>query len=276
MASIPAPCSASRRGFSSKPLRAYTLSFDHAEYDERAIAAATGGASGAEFYPSTSALRPLADHFGRRALPCRAAVRERARGREVHAQPRGARSGHQGRADRRGQRRDLRRLSALPPRLPALRRRTARIRRTRPAAGRARGVEQGLGGNAACRRRRWRLESVQRVLGFVPSILEIVGADRARPAEASSSDGFRAEFAGRDTFRVAARTTSTSSASSPAASRSTSRSTSGPRRAAQLHPEQSGRPDGDGALGRRPAAVPRSPRRRGSGTDAGLDEDPRA
>ena len=45
--------------------------------------------------------------------------------------------------------------------------------------------------------------------------------------------------------------------------------------AAQLRPEQSGRPDGDGPLGRRPAPVPRPPRRRRGDADAGVDEDPR-
>ena len=38
-----------------QPLRAYTLSFDMADYDERAIAEAQAAMSGAEFYPIRSA-----------------------------------------------------------------------------------------------------------------------------------------------------------------------------------------------------------------------------
>ena len=47
----------------SNPLRAYTLSFDMADYDERAIAEAQATLSGAEFYPIPIHSEQLADHL---------------------------------------------------------------------------------------------------------------------------------------------------------------------------------------------------------------------
>jgi asparagine synthase (glutamine-hydrolysing) len=48
---------------SSRPLRAYTLSFDMADYDERSIAAEQAKLSGAEFFPIPIRSEQLADHF---------------------------------------------------------------------------------------------------------------------------------------------------------------------------------------------------------------------
>jgi asparagine synthase (glutamine-hydrolysing) len=48
---------------SRRPLRAYTLSFDHADYDERAIAEEQARLSGAEFYPIDIRSEHLADHL---------------------------------------------------------------------------------------------------------------------------------------------------------------------------------------------------------------------
>jgi asparagine synthase (glutamine-hydrolysing) len=48
---------------SSRPLRAYTLSFDHAEYDERALAEAQAALSGAEFCRVDIRAEHTADHF---------------------------------------------------------------------------------------------------------------------------------------------------------------------------------------------------------------------
>ena len=48
---------------SSKPLRAYTLSFDHAEYDERPLAEAQAKLSGAEFCRVDVRSEHTADHF---------------------------------------------------------------------------------------------------------------------------------------------------------------------------------------------------------------------
>jgi asparagine synthase (glutamine-hydrolysing) len=50
--------------YSPKPLRAYTLSFDHADYDERKIAEAQAILSGAEFVPIDITSETMADHFG--------------------------------------------------------------------------------------------------------------------------------------------------------------------------------------------------------------------
>ena len=75
-----------------------------------------GGALRRRVLPHRRSLGAPGRSLRRRDLSRRAAVRERARRREVPAEPRRARCRHQGRADRRGQRRDLRRLSALPAR----------------------------------------------------------------------------------------------------------------------------------------------------------------
>jgi asparagine synthase (glutamine-hydrolysing) len=48
---------------SPRPLRAYTLSFDMADYDERAIAEEQAKLSGAEFFPIDIRSEHLADHF---------------------------------------------------------------------------------------------------------------------------------------------------------------------------------------------------------------------
>jgi asparagine synthase (glutamine-hydrolysing) len=48
---------------SSRPLRAYTLSFDHADYDERAIAEEQAALSNAEFRRIDVASAHMADHF---------------------------------------------------------------------------------------------------------------------------------------------------------------------------------------------------------------------
>jgi asparagine synthase (glutamine-hydrolysing) len=49
--------------FAAQPIRAYTLSFDHAAYDERAIAEQQAALSGAEFFPIDIRSADLADHF---------------------------------------------------------------------------------------------------------------------------------------------------------------------------------------------------------------------
>src|SRR5262249_40262827 len=46
-----------------QPLRAYTLSFDLADYDERALAEAQAAKSGAEFHPIEIRSEHLADHL---------------------------------------------------------------------------------------------------------------------------------------------------------------------------------------------------------------------
>ena len=48
---------------SSRPLRAYTLSFDHADYDEREQAEEQAKLSGAEFFPIDIRASHMADHF---------------------------------------------------------------------------------------------------------------------------------------------------------------------------------------------------------------------
>ena len=181
---------------------------------ERDLAARTGAALGRRVLPRRHPLRAPGRSFRRRDLSRRAAVRERARRREVPAEPRGARLGHQGRADRRRQRRDLRGLSALPPRPRAVRRQRPR----RPT--RRRGCSPSSKPPIACRpgtllpQGTTTLDSVQRVLGFVPSNLESVGADRRRACCAWRATSFRRALRGARHRFASCSAASTSSASS--------------------------------------------------------------
>jgi len=49
--------------YASNPLRAYTLAFDHADYDERVTAEAQAKLSGADFFPIDIRSEHMADHF---------------------------------------------------------------------------------------------------------------------------------------------------------------------------------------------------------------------
>ena len=107
----------------STPIRAFTLTFDQPDYDESAIARGDGRACGRRVLPGADPAGRSGRPLRRRDLARGDAVLQRARRREVRAEPRGARRRLQGRADRRRLRRDLRRLSALPARHAALRQR---------------------------------------------------------------------------------------------------------------------------------------------------------
>lgn len=49
--------------YAARPIKAYTLSFDHADYDERSLAEAQARKSGAEFFPIEIRADHLATHF---------------------------------------------------------------------------------------------------------------------------------------------------------------------------------------------------------------------
>ena len=130
-------------------------------------------------------------------------------------------------------------------------------------------------GTAACRRERRPWTACKRVLGLRARRTWKRGRRSARACSTSRATASATTFADRDTFRVMLGMPRRRAAARRPARREPVALHLEQDHAAQLHPEQSGRSDGDGALGRGPAAVPRSSRRRGGGADADLDEDQR-
>ena len=156
--------------------------------------------AGAEFFPIPIRQCDLADHFCRRHLALRDAVRQRARRREVPAEPRGARRGLQGGADRRGIRRDSRRLSALPPRHAALQHAGPGPARSSQRCSPSWTRRTRSRGACCCRTAKaLPLESVQRAARVRPVVdRDVFGAAGARcarsaqPASPRTSDSARA------------------------------------------------------------------------------------
>ena len=123
-----------------RPIRAFTLCFEDAAYDESEFARA-GRALGLELPPGARApARPRRGVF-RRGLARGDTVRKRPRRGEVPPLARGSRRGHQGRVHGRGVRRDARGLCAVPARRPPLQQRQPGPRDRREAARRDAGVE---------------------------------------------------------------------------------------------------------------------------------------
>jgi asparagine synthase (glutamine-hydrolysing) len=186
---------------SSRPLRAYTLSFDHADYDERALAEEQARLSGAEFYPIDVRSEHLADHLAdtlyhaERPFVNAHAVAKFLLSRAVRD------SGVKVVLTGEGSdevfagypffRRDMI-LYNTEGQDPA----TAKGLLARLDA--ANKVSQGLllptgsGGP---------IESVRRILGFVPTIMETWG-QQGQVMTGLLDDDFKAPYACRDTFRV--------------------------------------------------------------------------
>jgi asparagine synthase (glutamine-hydrolysing) len=185
---------------SSKPLRAYTLAFDHADYDESALAVEQAERSGAEFCRVDIHSEDLADHFSdaiyhaERPIANAHAIAKLLLSRAVRD------SGIKVVLTGEGSdeifagyphfRRDLI-LYGGNGHDPGAK---ARLLAELEAANR---VSAGLlmpQGSTA-------FDSVKRVLGFVPSNLETWG-QIGQGLLRVTSDEFRHEFATRDTFRV--------------------------------------------------------------------------
>ena len=257
----------------SNPLRAYTLSFDMADYDERAIAEAQAKLSGAEFYPIPIRSEQLADHLEDALYHAGASVRERALGGEVPAEQGRARLGRQGGDDGRGRRRSVCRLSVLPPRSRAAQHGGPGSGTREAPAGGAREGQPGLGGPAASDRRcRWRLRQRAARAGVRADDPRHVGTAGPGHAEAAPP-GFRVRLRRPRLVPLAVQSPRRRRPAHRSRGRQPGALHLGQDVAAQLHPQQPGRPDGDGALGRGPAAVSRSQSRRGSREDARVDED---
>ena len=118
------------------------------------------------------------------------------------------------------------------------------------------------------------LDSVKRVLGFVPSNLEgwaQIGKGLLQVVNCE----FQHEFFVPRHVSGDAQLSRCPAATDRSSSREPVALHLGQDDAAELRPQQSWRPHGDGPLHRRTPAVSRPPRRRGGGTDAGEHEDPR-
>jgi len=185
---------------STRPLRAYTLSFDHSDYDERAIAEEQARRCGAEFYPVDVRSEHLADNFAdaiehaERPFANAHAIAKFMLSRAVRD------SGIKVVLTGEGSdeifagypffRRDLV-LHASNGHDPEERK---RLLAELEAANRvSSGNLMPQGGTE--------LTSVRHVLGYVPSNLE-AWAQIGHALLGVVSDAFTAEFAGRDTFRV--------------------------------------------------------------------------
>jgi asparagine synthase (glutamine-hydrolysing) len=186
---------------SSRPLRAYTLSFDMADYDERVIAEEQAKLSGAEFYPIDIVSEQMADHLAdalyhaERPFVNAHAVAKYLLSRAVRD------SGVKVVLTGEGSdevfagypffRRDMI-LHNTEGQDPA----TARGLLARLNA--ANRVSQGLllptGSSAP-------LESVQKILGFVPTLLE-TNDQQGRTLSDLLDGDFKARYGDRDTFRV--------------------------------------------------------------------------
>ena len=199
------------------------------------------------------------------------ALLQRARRRQVPAEPRGARRRLQGRADRRRVRRDPRRLRALPPRHAALQPRG-------PGPGGGRGAARG----AAKRATRSRAACCCRTARRARSTASSGCSASSRPGSRRSPRRSRARCAsccsaGLHRRRSAGATAIARLLERPRRARPAGRPRPGAPvalplgqdGAAQLHPDDARRPHGDGALGRGARAVPRPPRRRGDPVAAG-------
>ncbi len=186
---------------SSRPLRAYTLSFDHADYDERALAEEQAKLSGAEFYPIDIRAEHMADHisdavyhaerpFANAHVVAKYLLSRAVRDSGVKVVLTGEGSDEVF-AGYPFFRRDMI-LYNTEGQDPA----TAKGLLARLDA--ANKVSQGLlmpTGNARP------IESVRRILGFVPTLME-TWAQQGETMSGLLDDDFRAQYRTRDTFRV--------------------------------------------------------------------------
>ena len=106
---------------SSRPIRAFTLTFDHAAYDESAIACEMALHANAEYCPIQDSTARSGRQLFRCRLSRRAAFRKRAHRREVHLEPCGPGCRLQGRDDGRRVRRNSRGIRLLPSRYASAR-----------------------------------------------------------------------------------------------------------------------------------------------------------
>ncbi|MBN1206608.1 MAG: asparagine synthase (glutamine-hydrolyzing) [Myxococcaceae bacterium] len=186
---------------SPRPLRAYTLSFDHADYDERALAEEQAKLCGAEFFPIDIRAEHLAEHFAdavyhaERPFANAHAVAKfflsravRDSGGKVVLTGEGADEVFAGYPFFR---RDMLLHNTQGQDPEALKALLARLNETNRVA---QGLLMPRGASRS-------LENVKRILGFVPTIMEAWAQDGGAMSGLLSED-FKAQFRDRDTFRA--------------------------------------------------------------------------
>lgn len=185
---------------SARPLRAYTLSFDHADYDERAIAEEQAKLSGAEFCRIDIRSEHMADHFAdalyhaERPFANAHIIAKYLLSRAVRDSGIKVVLTGEGSDEIFGGYPHFRRDMVLSGGNGSDPETKQRLLAELEAANRlSSGTLMPQGSTA--------MESVQRVLGFVPSALEIWAQLGAGLLGVTSAD-FVAAFEGRDTFRI--------------------------------------------------------------------------
>ena len=118
------------------------------------------------------------------------------------------------------------------------------------------------------------LDTVKRLLGFVPSWIETFSA-RSEKMRALLAGNFLETFGQREGFRAFFSDIDVRGQLSGREPLQPVALSLGEDRAALLHPDHAGRPHGDGTFDRRTRAFPRPPRGRSDPFTAGLPEDPR-
>ena len=257
----------------SDPIRAFTLTFDRADYDEGAIAREMAAHAGAEFHPIPIRQSDLADHFADATWQAETlcfnahgvakyllsrAVRDA--GYKVVLTGEGSDEILAGIPTSGGTCCSTTRRARTPE---AVRQLLEQLQASNP-------VSRGLllpDGEAPP------LASVRRTLGFVPSWLE-AHATAAFRLRALFTTDFAAEFAGRDPYRVFLNGLDVPGQLTGREPVNQSLVPVVQVDAAELHPDRAGRPDGDGALGGGPRAVPGPPRGRVGPRPAHIAEDP--
>ena len=199
--STPAPCWAWRRRTAVEPIRAFTLTFDRADYDEGAIAREMAAHAGADFHPIPIRQSDLADHFADATWQAETLFFN-AHGVAKYLLSRAVRdAGYKVVLTGEGSdeilagyphfRRDMLLYNAQGQDADAVRQLLEQLQASNP-------VSRGLllpEGEALP------LASLRRALGFVPSWLEAHATAASRLRALFATD-FAAEFAGRDPYRV--------------------------------------------------------------------------
>ena len=239
----------------TEPIRAFTLTFERAAYDEGAIAREMAAQRRGRL-PSNPdpAIRPRRS-VRRRHLASRDAFPQRSRRRQVLPELGRARRRLQGRADRRRLRRDPGRLCPLPPGPGALQRPGARRGGGPAAPGAVAGEQPGIARPPSLR---WRGTAAHKRPPRPGFRTVVAGGPRhgGDPARRIVRARLRLRVCrARSVPRLPERPRRGGSAHRPRAGEPVALPVV-QGDAPELHPGRAGRPDGDGAFGGGPSAVP--------------------
>jgi asparagine synthase (glutamine-hydrolysing) len=260
--------------FSSSPIQAFTLTFDQANYDEGDIAREMAAQADAKFYPIPIKQSDIADHFADASWHSETLF-SNGHGVSKYLLSRAVRdAGYK--VVYTGEGSDEIFGGYVHFRSDMLQHNTqgqdaTEVQRLLFELENANRVSRGLLLPAG---RTGSLESVERLLGFVPGCLKVFAAQGQQRLTLFDAD-FKARFAGRDSARLFL-----DNLDLPAVLKGRDPPQQvivclGKIIFTQLHPQSARRPDGNGALGGRPRAIPGSSRRRVRLSRSGLVENPR-